>query len=70
MNRKDNLIPRLMTFNLIIAIILFIVALAIFSYSGHAAQTTFIEILGKVYLTMFAIEPFAVAFYLYWPEGE
>ncbi|MCO4292753.1 hypothetical protein NF867_07760 [Solitalea sp. MAHUQ-68] len=59
-----------MTFNLILAIVLLISALAVFNMGDKAAQTSFIETLGKIYLTMFGIEPFFVAFYLYWPKGE
>lgn len=59
-----------MTINLIIAIILLVIALITFNAGNHATQVQFIETLGKVFLTMFAIEPFAIAFYLYWPKGE
>ncbi|MND57793.1 hypothetical protein D3C80_489290 [compost metagenome] len=59
-----------MTINLVIAIILLVIALITFNSGNHAAQVQLVETLGKVFLTMFAIEPFAVAFYLYWPKGE
>lgn len=59
-----------MTINLIIAIVLLVIAIITFNVGDHAAQVTFVEACGKVFLTLFAIEPFAIAFYLYWPKGE